>query len=62
MVDDYFVDIVQFLNTGVAPIEYTIAHKKKLVGKATDYQLIAGQLYKLELDEILRICVRIRGP
>jgi hypothetical protein len=28
MVDDYFVDIVQFLSTRVAPLDFTVAQKK----------------------------------
>ena len=31
--------------------------KKKLVVKALDFQLIAGKLYKLGPDEILRWCI-----
>ena len=31
--------------------------KKQLVVKSADYMLIAEQLYKLVLDEILRQCV-----
>jgi hypothetical protein len=54
MVDDYFADIVQFLSTGMAPSDMTVAQKKQLVVKSTDYQLIAGNLYKLGADGILR--------
>jgi hypothetical protein len=57
MVDDYFADIVEFLSTGMAPSEMTVAQKKQLVVKETDYQLIAGNLYKLGEDGILRHCV-----
>jgi hypothetical protein len=57
MVDDYFSDIIQFLSTCMAPSEMTVAQKKQLVVKATDYQLIAGNLYKLGADGILRRCV-----
>jgi hypothetical protein len=46
MVDDYFTDIVDFLHTGLAPSDIRMAQKKKLVVKATNYQLIAGNLYK----------------
>jgi hypothetical protein len=52
LVDDYFAYIVQFLSTGVAPPKFTIAHKKP-----TDYQLIAGNLYKLGAYGILQRCV-----
>jgi hypothetical protein len=53
MVDDYFSDIVQFLNKGVAPPEFIVAQKKQLVVKATDYQLIAVNLYKLGANGIM---------
>jgi hypothetical protein len=38
---------------GVAPSDFTVVQKKKLVVKAVDYQLIAGNLYKLGADGIL---------
>jgi hypothetical protein len=57
MVDDYFIDIVQFLSTGMAPSDMMVVQKKKLVVKVVDYQLIAGSLYKLGADGILRRCV-----
>jgi hypothetical protein len=57
MVDYYFVDIVESLSTGMAPFEMTVVQKKQLVVKATDYQLIAGNLYKLGTHGILRCCV-----
>jgi hypothetical protein len=47
MVDDYFLDIVEFLSTGMAPSEMTVVQKEKLVVKAIDYQLITNKLYKL---------------
>jgi hypothetical protein len=37
MVDDYFVEIVHFFDTGVAPSNFTVAQKKYLVVKAEDY-------------------------
>jgi hypothetical protein len=57
MVDDYFLDIVQFLSTIMASSDMTIALKKQLVVKASDYQLIARSLYKLGADGILICCV-----
>jgi hypothetical protein len=57
MVDDYFSNIVHFLSTRMAPSDMTIAQKKQLVVKATNYQLIVGSLYKLGTDGILRQCV-----
>jgi hypothetical protein len=56
-IDDHFTEIVQFLSTGMAPSEYTITQKKQLVVRAADFSLIAGQLYKMGPDEILRRCV-----
>ena len=57
MVNDYYEQIVQFLATGTTPEYLTTSQKKQLVVKATDFQLIARQLYKLGPDEILRRCV-----
>jgi transposase InsO family protein len=56
-VNDQFIEIVQFLSTGMAPREYTAIQKKQLVVCASDFQLIAGQSYKIGPDEILRRCV-----
>jgi hypothetical protein len=39
------------------PEGYSATQKRHLVVRATDYQLIAGHLYKLGLDNILRHCV-----
>jgi hypothetical protein len=41
----------------MAPSEYTVTQKKKIVVRATNVSLIAGQLYKMGPDEILRRCV-----
>jgi len=57
MVDDYFLDIAEFLSTSKAPKHFSVAQKKQLVVRASNYQLIAGQLYKLGLDDILRRCI-----
>jgi hypothetical protein len=56
-VDDYFANIVQFLSTRMALSEMIVAQKKQLVVKAADYPLLAGNLYKLGADGILRRCV-----
>ena len=52
MVDDYYEHIIQFLAMGTTPEELTTSQKKQLVVKAVDFQLIAGQLYKLGPNEI----------
>ena len=57
MVGDYFMDIAEFLSSGVALAYYTVAQKKQLVVRASDYQLIAGQMCKLGPDDILCRCI-----
>ena len=57
MVDNYYEQIVQFLETIKTPEGLTISHKKQLVDKAADFQLIVGNIYKVGADEILRRCV-----
>ena len=42
---------------GGEPIEFTKKQKKQLVVKAADFTLIAGHLYKLGPNEVLRRCV-----
>ena len=49
----HFVDIIQFLNTGTTPPEYSVQQKKELVTQATDFTIIAGHLYKMGVDEVL---------
>jgi hypothetical protein len=56
-IDDHFINIVQFLSTRMAPSEYTITQKKKLVVHAIDFSLIDAQLYNMGPNEILRRCV-----
>jgi hypothetical protein len=56
-VDDHFIEIVQFLSIGMAPRKYTIIQKKQLVVHVADFSLIAGKLYKMGPDDILRRCV-----
>jgi hypothetical protein len=41
MVDDYFSYLVKFLSTCVAPSNFIVAKKKRLVVKVADYQLRA---------------------
>jgi hypothetical protein len=55
--DEYFADIIEFFSTGFAPRKFTTLQKKILVVKAAYYQLIAGHLYKLGENSILRRCV-----
>jgi len=51
--DDHFIDIILFLATSIAPLEYTSEQEKELVVQYTNFSLITGQLYKMGLDEIL---------
>ena len=55
--DEYYADIIHFLTTGWAPVEFTKQQKKQLVVKAAYFTLIAGHLYKLGPYEVLRRCV-----
>ena len=55
--DEYYADIIHFLTTGVTPDEFTKQQKKQLVVKEADFTFIAGHLYKLGLDEVLRRCM-----
>ena len=55
--DEYYADIIHFLTTGWAPVEFTKQQKKQLVVKAADFTLITGQLYKLGSDEVLSRCM-----
>ena len=45
------------MTTVIVLESYTMQQKKKLVVRAADFTLIAGQLYKLGPDEILCIYV-----
>jgi hypothetical protein len=56
-IDDQFSEIVQFLSTGMTPHEYIVIQKKQLVVRTAYFQLIAGKLYKMGPNEILRRCV-----
>jgi hypothetical protein len=58
---EYFADLIDFLSTGFSPREFTTAHKKNMVIRVVDYQLIAGHLYKLGENNILRRCVMEHG-
>lgn len=54
VVDGHFAHIIHLLSIGVAPEGYTTQQKKELVVKVVDFSVIAGQLYKMSLDEVLR--------
>ena len=53
LIDDHYAPIIYFLATGVDLEDMSTGQKKQLVIKASDFQLIAGQLYNLGLDKIL---------
>ena len=57
VVDEYFIDIIKYLSKGIVPQEFIIAQKKNMVVRATDYQLVVGNLYKMGTENILRRCV-----
>eukprot|EP00253_Pinus_taeda_P024565 PITA_24565 len=50
----HFEDIIHFLTIGTAPKEYSVQHKNELVVCTTYFSVIAGHLYKMGNDEILR--------
>jgi hypothetical protein len=52
--DEYFIDIIEYLSTGVAPKDFSTTQKKNMVVRVVDYQLIARHLYKMGTDRILR--------
>ena len=52
-----FNTIIHFLSIGYAPEGMSTNQNKHLVVRAADYTLIAGHLYKLDVDEVLRCCV-----
>jgi len=52
--DGNFEDIIHFLTTGTAPEGYSVLQKKELVVHATNFSVIAGNLYKMGNDEIMR--------
>jgi hypothetical protein len=52
-IPEYLEDIAIFLSIGACPETYSATQKRHMVVRATDYQLIAGQLCKLGLDNIL---------
>ena len=43
--DDHYAPIIQCLSIGVALVDMSISQNKQLVVKASDFQLIVGQLY-----------------
>ena len=57
VIDDHFMDIIQFLSTGMVPMEHTTKQNKELVVGATNFSLIEGHLYKMGPDEVLHIYV-----
>jgi hypothetical protein len=47
IVDEYFVDIIEYLSTGSVPQEFSTTERKNMVFRVVDYQLIIGHLYKM---------------
>jgi hypothetical protein len=56
-IPEYLEDIVSFLSTHNFPETYFATQKRHVVVRTVDYQLIAGKLYKLALDNNLSRCV-----
>jgi hypothetical protein len=53
IINEYFDNIIEFLSNGVSPKEFNTVQKKNLVVRVEKYQLIAGHLYKLGVENIL---------
>jgi hypothetical protein len=57
--DEYFVDIIEYLSTGIAPQEFNTMQKKNLVVRAADYQLIARTLIQNgRRQHFEKMCIR----
>jgi hypothetical protein len=56
-IPEYLEDIVVFFSIGTCPKMYFTTQMRHMVVRATYYQLIVEQLYKLGLDKVLRRCV-----
>jgi len=52
-IPDYLEDIVLFLTIGKCLEDYKETQRRNMVVRVADYQLIAGQLYKMVLGQIL---------
>lgn len=52
--DGHYKDIIHFPTIGTTLKEYSIQQKKELVVCMADFFVIAGHLYKMRNDEILR--------
>jgi hypothetical protein len=59
VVDEYFVDIIEYLSRCVAPQEFNIVQNKNMVVIAIDYQLIAGHLYNMGTNRWRTLCRKI---
>jgi len=53
-IQEYLEDIAVFLSIGAYPETYSETQKLHMVFRSTDYQLIAGKLYKFCLYSILK--------
>jgi hypothetical protein len=54
----WFVDIANYLTTGRFPQHFSYQERCKIVRKSTTYTWVAGYLFKLGPDQVLRICIR----
>ena len=55
-IPNHLQEIATLLTKGSYPLGYIATPKRHLVVREVDYQLIAGHLYKMGLDQILRCC------
>ena len=54
----WFTDITNYLVSAQFPPNLSSKEKRKIVRKSTPFTWIGGNLFKLDLDQILRRCVR----
>lgn len=56
-IPDHLEEIATLLTTGHFQEGYMATQRRHLVVRAVYYYLIAGHLYKMGLDQILRHCI-----
>jgi len=56
VIPDQLVKIKEFIIVGQDITKHNLVQCRQLVTRSVDYQLIAGKLYKLGADDILRHC------
>ena len=55
---DWYDEMLYFLTTGTFPDNRTRDQRKRLALRSRTFMVIAGQLYKMGIDQVMRRCVR----